>query len=170
MFPGKESVNELIASSQENTTAAQWIFLNTEQALEDVVFFADSFPKTAAHAVNTSSTNPTSLPIHPSSAPWVFLGGSYPGVRGALLRQRNPSTIFASWASSAPVEVIHSLFPAAFILKLGAGAGRHGELLQGGGTKPDQKLFCRLGCCNKVISECICATHINPPTDSSTTL
>ncbi|KAJ7493410.1 peptidase S28 [Mycena galericulata] len=87
----------------ENTTAEQWKYLNTEQALEDVVFFADSFPQTG-HLANASSTNPSQLPIHPSSVPWVFLGGSYPGIRGALLRQRNPSTIFASWASSAPVE------------------------------------------------------------------
>ncbi|KAJ7743079.1 serine carboxypeptidase S28-domain-containing protein [Mycena metata] len=88
----------------ENTTAAQWQYLNTEQALQDVIFFAESFPKTSTHAVNTSASSPTSLPIHPDSAPWVWLGGSYPGIRGALLRQRNPSTIFAAWASSAPVE------------------------------------------------------------------
>ncbi|KAJ7623506.1 peptidase S28 [Roridomyces roridus] len=101
----------------ENTTAAQWKFLTTEQALEgalvpsplyllqsllDVVFFADSFPTSAHPLANSSSVN--ALPIHPSTVPWIFLGGSYPGVRGALLRQRNPSTIFASWASSAPVQ------------------------------------------------------------------
>ncbi|KAF7370867.1 Thymus-specific serine protease [Mycena sanguinolenta] len=87
----------------ENTTAAQWQFLTTEQALQDVVFFADSFPKSSVpgSAVNTT---PNALPIHPSVVPWVWLGGSYPGVRGALLRQRNPETIFAAWVSSAPVE------------------------------------------------------------------
>ncbi|KAJ7089721.1 peptidase S28 [Mycena belliarum] len=90
--------------SQENTTADQWKYLNTEQALEDVVFFADSFPKTAADVANSSASTPNALAIHPSSVPWVFLGGSYPGIRGSLLRQRNPSTIFASWASSAPVQ------------------------------------------------------------------
>ncbi|KAJ6561247.1 peptidase S28 [Mycena vulgaris] len=88
----------------ENTTAEEWKYLNTEQALEDVVFFANSFHKTAAHAANAPSNHPNSFAIHPSTVPWVFLGGSYPGVRGALLRQRNPSTIFASWASSAPVQ------------------------------------------------------------------
>ncbi|KAJ7880338.1 peptidase S28 [Mycena olivaceomarginata] len=88
----------------ENTTAAQWKYLNTEQALQDVVFFADSFPKTSGHAANASSGHPNALPIHPSVVPWVWLGGSYPGVRGALLRQRNPETIFAAWASSAPVQ------------------------------------------------------------------
>ncbi|KAJ6624926.1 peptidase S28 [Mycena sp. CBHHK59/15] len=95
--------NSLPFPVNENTTAEQWKFLTTEQALQDVVFFADSFPKTA-HFANLSSSSPTSLPIHPSSVPWIFLGGSYPGVRAALLRQRNPSTIFAAWASSAPVQ------------------------------------------------------------------
>ncbi|KAJ7173751.1 peptidase S28 [Mycena filopes] len=86
----------------KNTTAEQWQFLNTEQALQDVVFFAESFPRASAHAANNvSSSSPA---IHPDSVPWVWVGGSYPGVRGALLRQRNPSTIFAAWASSAPVE------------------------------------------------------------------
>jgi len=42
--------------------------------------------------------------VRPSATPWVWLGGSYPGVRGALLRVRNPETIFAVWASSAPVH------------------------------------------------------------------
>ena len=32
------------------------------------------------------------------------MGGSYPGVRAAYLRIRNPETIYASWSSSAPVE------------------------------------------------------------------
>ncbi|KAF8196749.1 peptidase S28 [Mycena galopus ATCC 62051] len=89
----------------ENTTAAQWQYLNTEQALQDVIFFADSFPKTSlGHAANTSSVGGLDLAIHPSVVPWVWLGGSYPGVRGALLRVRNPETIFAAWVSSAPVE------------------------------------------------------------------
>ncbi|KAJ4480382.1 peptidase S28 [Lentinula edodes] len=98
----------------ENTTAQQWQFLTTEQALEDVVFFADSFSQNSSSAseflmssasVNsTASINLHSLPLHPSVTPWVWLGGSYPGVRGALLRQRNPETIFAAWASSAPVH------------------------------------------------------------------
>ncbi|KAK0452800.1 peptidase S28 [Desarmillaria tabescens] len=85
----------------ENTTASEWKFLTTEQALEDVVFFANSF---SSSGVNATLDDPLSLPLHPSVAPWVFLGGSYPGVRGALLRIRNPETIFATWASSAPVH------------------------------------------------------------------
>ncbi|KAF7317945.1 Peptidase S28 [Mycena kentingensis (nom. inval.)] len=78
-----------------NTTAAEWAYLNTEQALEDVVFFANSFPKHGSHS---------GLPIHPSVVPWIFLGGSYPGMRAAFLRKRNPEIVFAAWASSAPVQ------------------------------------------------------------------
>ncbi|KAJ8695620.1 hypothetical protein PTI98_008204 [Pleurotus ostreatus] len=86
-----------------NTTADQWKFLNTEQALEDVIFFANSFGGSSSHR-NDPSAGPLALPVHPSTTPWVFLGGSYPGIRAAFLRIRNPETIFASWASSAPVH------------------------------------------------------------------
>ncbi|KAL5513466.1 hypothetical protein ACEPAH_3865 [Sanghuangporus vaninii] len=79
-----------------NTTADQWKFLTTEQALEDVVFFANSFP-----TMSDDSTRPA---IHPSVTPWIWLGGSYPGVRGTFMRIRNPEVIFATWASSAPVH------------------------------------------------------------------
>jgi hypothetical protein len=42
--------------------------------------------------------------LQASKTPWIFIGGSYPGARAAMLRVRNPETIFASWASSAPVQ------------------------------------------------------------------
>ncbi|KAK7689248.1 hypothetical protein QCA50_007939 [Cerrena zonata] len=79
-----------------NTTADQWQFLTTEQALEDVVYFANRFthPNTKFNKVS----------LHPSQTPWIWIGGSYPGIRGALMRVRNPEVIFASWSSSAPVQ------------------------------------------------------------------
>ncbi|KAF9651937.1 peptidase S28 [Thelephora ganbajun] len=82
----------------ENTTKEQWQFHTVEQALEDVVYFAQrfSFPHPDQR---TASYRP-----HPSSTPWIFIGGSYPGIRAAYLRIRNPETIYASWSSSAPVE------------------------------------------------------------------
>ncbi|KAI9062583.1 hypothetical protein FKP32DRAFT_1573969 [Trametes sanguinea] len=91
----------------ENTTAEQWQFLTTEQALEDVVYFANKFsltriPLDAQEDALNSTESPSTL--HPSRTPWIWLGGSYPGVRGALMRVRNPETIFAVWASSAPVH------------------------------------------------------------------
>lgn len=69
-------------------------FLNTEQALEDTVYIAHNFEAPAG--VNMS--------LAPNITPWVWLGGSYPGIRGAQLRIRNPETFFATWASSAPTQ------------------------------------------------------------------
>lgn len=34
----------------------------------------------------------------------IFIGGSYPGMRAAFVREKYPETIFASFASSAPVQ------------------------------------------------------------------
>ncbi|QIX02443.1 hypothetical protein AMS68_007960 [Peltaster fructicola] len=73
-------------------------YLTIEQALEDVVYLAQHFQP---EGLNSSWTK-----LHPSQTPWVFLGGSYPGNRAAWLRIRNPDIIYASWASSAPVETV----------------------------------------------------------------
>ncbi|THU93213.1 peptidase S28 [Dendrothele bispora CBS 962.96] len=86
------------------TTPEQWQFLTTEQALEDVIFFANSFSNDTLNSSSIDTSDPLSLPLHPSTVPWIWLGGSYPGVRGAFLRVRNPEVIFATWASSAPVH------------------------------------------------------------------
>jgi hypothetical protein len=80
-----------------NWTAEQWSFLTVTQALEDVVFFASNFTPSASAGVALAFPEA----LHAANTPWVFVGGSYPGVRAALLRVRNPGTIFASWASSA---------------------------------------------------------------------
>lgn len=81
-----------------NTTTDQWKYLTTEQALEDVVYFANHFTS------NSSSGDMGPVSFSPSTTPWIWLGGSYPGIRGALLRVRNPETFYATWASSAPVQ------------------------------------------------------------------
>lgn len=80
------------------TTKEQWQFLTVEQALEDVIYFSQrfTFPHPDDH---TTGYRP-----HPSTTPWIFIGGSYPGVRAAYIRLRNPETIYASWASSGPIE------------------------------------------------------------------
>lgn len=69
-------------------------YLNTEQALEDTVYFANHFE---------APTDVTGS-FSPGVTPWVWLGGSYPGIRGAQLRVRNPETFYATWASSPPTE------------------------------------------------------------------
>src|SRR5947207_1270072 len=70
----------------------QW--LSTEQALADIPYFAANF----------SRNNFPNIDFTPSSTPWIFIGGSYAGMRAAFVRNMYPDTIFASYASSAPVE------------------------------------------------------------------
>ena len=86
----------LPSPSRPDARAETYEYLTTEQALEDVVFFANHF-------------TPEGLKEHwrtlkPSLSPWIWIGGSYPGSRGAFLRLRNPEVIYASWSSSASVQ------------------------------------------------------------------
>lgn len=76
-----------------NTAAESFEFLTTEQSLADVDRFAKQFSRKSINATLT-----------PDKTPWVFVGGSYPGMRAAFMRNMYPDTIYASWASSAPVE------------------------------------------------------------------
>ena len=71
-------------------------YLNTEQALQDPVYFANNFQPPDLERYWSM--------LSPKKAPWVWLGGSYPGIRGAQTRVRNPETFYASWASSAPTQ------------------------------------------------------------------
>lgn len=68
-------------------------FLTTEQSLADVDRFAKQFSRPS---INYTLT--------PDVTPWVFVGGSYPAMRAAFMRDKYPDTIFASYASSAPTE------------------------------------------------------------------
>jgi hypothetical protein len=68
--------------------ATQLSFLTVEQALEDVVTFANNFTlptsASAAGRINGSDS------LRPNKTPWIFIGGSYPGARAAIMRVRNP--------------------------------------------------------------------------------
>lgn len=79
-----------------NTSAKEMEFLTTEQALADVPTFAWGFKRKNLANVN----------LTPGGTPWIVIGGSYPGMRAAFLRRHYPGTIFAAWASSAPVQAI----------------------------------------------------------------
>lgn len=68
-------------------------WLTTEQSLKDIVAFADKFSRPGI------SNNLT-----PKKTPWVMVGGSYPAMRTAFMRDQYPDTIFAGFASSAPTE------------------------------------------------------------------
>ncbi|OJD40302.1 serine family s28 [Diplodia corticola] len=77
-----------------DTAPEDFVYLTTEQALADIPAFAANFTR----------ANFPDVDFGPSSTPWIFIGGSYPGMRAAFLRDRYPDTIFASFASSAPVQ------------------------------------------------------------------
>lgn len=74
--------------------AESYRYLTTEQALADVPAFAWNF----------SRPRFPNQDLTPASTPWVFVGGSYPGMRAAFIREIYPETIFASYAASAPVQ------------------------------------------------------------------
>jgi len=76
-----------------NTPPEAFQFLTTEQSLADVDRFAKQFSR---KNINYTLT--------PDKTPWVFVGGSYPGMRAAFMRNKYPDTIYASYASSAPVQ------------------------------------------------------------------
>jgi hypothetical protein len=76
-----------------NTPPEDFKFLTTEQSLADVDRFAKQF-----------SRKNISQALTPDKTPWVFVGGSYPGMRAAFMRNMYPDTIFASYAASAPVQ------------------------------------------------------------------
>lgn len=93
-FPVNQSTGSLI--DQTN-----YKYLTSEQALADAVYFANHFD---LQLPGLSSGGNGSSPLSPGATPWVWIGGSYPGVRGASLRVRNPETFYAAWASSAPTQ------------------------------------------------------------------
>jgi hypothetical protein len=72
-------------------------YLTNEQALEDVVYLAKNFDPPGYSVEWTEK-------MRAHRSPWVWIGGSYPGVRAAMTRVRNPNVFFANWASSAPVQ------------------------------------------------------------------
>ena len=95
-FYGQSSPFPLSIDSTDVEKRAAYEFLDTEQALEDAVFFATHFER-------------TDTDLKPSATPWVWIGGSYPGQRAAMIRHRNSDVFFASYSSSAAVEVRTSL-------------------------------------------------------------
>ncbi|KAF2649649.1 hypothetical protein K491DRAFT_610346 [Lophiostoma macrostomum CBS 122681] len=76
-----------------NTTAEDLKYLNTQQSLADLDAFARQF-----------SSPQTNLSLTPDAVPWVMTGGSYPAMRAVFMRNWYPDTIYAAFASSAPVE------------------------------------------------------------------
>jgi hypothetical protein len=69
-------------------------YLTTEWALADVDVFVSGFWRKEWPNVDFS----------PKSTRWISMGGSYPGMMAAMMRIGYPDTIFAAYASSAPIQ------------------------------------------------------------------
>ncbi|KAK3071791.1 hypothetical protein LTR53_008029 [Teratosphaeriaceae sp. CCFEE 6253] len=95
-FYGKSLPLALDEKSTQLEQQAAYQYLNTEQALEDVVFLATHFEPPELEDVW--------IDLQPERAPWIWIGGSYAGQRAAMIRNRNPDIFRAAWSSSAPVE------------------------------------------------------------------
>lgn len=63
------------ASGMAGAGYAAYKYLNTEQALEDTVYFANHFKPPGLEQYWDV--------FQPDRTPWIWIGGSYPGVRGA---------------------------------------------------------------------------------------
>ncbi|KAG0648292.1 putative extracellular serine carboxypeptidase [Hyphodiscus hymeniophilus] len=72
-------------------------YLTIEQALEDAIYFTKNFDPPGYSMSQVEA-------MRADRSPWIWIGGSYPGNRAAMIRVRNPDIFFASWASSAPVQ------------------------------------------------------------------
>ena len=70
-------------------------FITFENALEDLVVFAEQF---SVKGINETLT--------PDQRPWIHYGGSSGAVRAAVLRNKRPDIMYAAWASSAPVQSV----------------------------------------------------------------
>jgi len=69
-------------------------YLTVSQALADLPHFAETF----------SRDNFDDIDLTPQETPWIMVGGSYSGMLAAFTRNEYPDTIFAAFASSAPVQ------------------------------------------------------------------
>ncbi|ORY47741.1 peptidase S28 [Rhizoclosmatium globosum] len=70
----------------------------SQQAIEDLAYFVQSFPSQYRKYNLTRETK------------WISIGGSYPGALSAWLRQKYPNLIYAAHASSAPVLALENFW------------------------------------------------------------
>ncbi|KAF3935148.1 hypothetical protein ABW20_dc0104589 [Dactylellina cionopaga] len=91
------TISSNLYSASRRQLTAFYKYLTIEQALEDVVVFANNFTYPLDDFPGQELT--------PDKAPWVFVGVSYSGARGAWLTKRNPGLFKATLASSAPVQL-----------------------------------------------------------------
>ncbi|KAG0033032.1 Thymus-specific serine protease [Podila clonocystis] len=86
-------------------------YLSVDQAIEDIAYFMDNFPKLQpaffAQPKPEAQTSPVNAPkpnLRTNTTRWILTGCSYSGNLAAWTRQRYPNKVFAAFASSAPVR------------------------------------------------------------------
>ncbi|EPS41313.1 hypothetical protein H072_4831 [Dactylellina haptotyla CBS 200.50] len=89
-YPRSNVTNNIGDATPEELTN-YFKYLTEEQALEDVAYLAANF-KYKDQVLTADKT------------PWIYIGVSYSGNRGAWLAKRNPGLFKATLASSAPVQ------------------------------------------------------------------
>jgi len=91
------SVSTDLAGASRGQLSQYFKYHTIEQALEDVVYFATNFTYDLEEYPSQDLT--------PGKTPWVWIGVSYSGARGAWIAKRNPGLFKATLASSAPVQL-----------------------------------------------------------------
>jgi hypothetical protein len=79
----------------------QWKYHTLDQAVADINYFPQVFEMTNSSAAGNVAGEKG---LKPQNTPYVILGGGIGGVRAAAARLIKNSAIFASWASSAPIQ------------------------------------------------------------------
>ncbi|KAK3936273.1 peptidase S28 [Diplogelasinospora grovesii] len=86
----------------DTLTAETLQYLDVPQSVMDMTYFAKTVPLEFDDS-NGGANAP--------NAPWVLIGGSYPGALAAWTQQLDPGTFWAYHATSAVVEAIYDFYP-----------------------------------------------------------
>ena len=87
--------------------------LNGRQALEDLASFRMNMSK----SYNMTASNR-----------WIAFGGSYSGALAAWLRMKYPDIVYASVASSAPIQAIFDFYEYFEVVSASLKQARNGEI------------------------------------------
>lgn len=84
------------SSPYQELTAKTLQYLTLDQSMQDLIYFANNVK---LHFDEDGGT-------HPSRAPWIYSGGSYPGALATWIQKVYPGTFWAYHATSAVVQPI----------------------------------------------------------------
>ncbi|KAK8022241.1 hypothetical protein PG993_013008 [Apiospora rasikravindrae] len=88
------------SSPFEELTVQNLQYHTLDNALKDLTYFANNFD----HPFDKSGES------HPTKAPWIFTGGSYPGALAGWLERLEPGTFWAYHGTSGVVEAMSDFY------------------------------------------------------------